>query len=291
MRLAALLVLLGACRPVMAPKVPAPDFDPSDAWEALLGQVVTADGLVDYDKLEANRGPLDEYVAWIGKYRRPPRSNQRHAFMLNAYNALVLYQVLERGRPASVQDVDGWLPKPGSAFFYETAFLVDGTPTSLDEIGTEYLRFKQLDYRDHAAMNGASRSSPPLRPSLYDTTHVEKQLREQMMRWVADDARGVRVEDGVAVFSPIFDWYGYDFDFQTQGDDLCSIASRFAAGAKKLALRKASAVGCPHRYFEFDDALNDGSGEPSAPAPSPDVPVEPDPSEPVPVPAPPDDPG
>ncbi len=290
MRRWALLVLLGACRPVMAPKVPAPDYDPSEAWETLLGQVVTVDGMVDYDKLEANRGPLDEYVAWVGRDRSPPRSNQRHAFMLNAFNALVLFQVLERGRPASVDAVDGWLPKPGSAFFYETAFLVDGTPTSLDEIRTEYLRFKLLDYRDHAALNSASRSSPPLRSTLYENSHLDKQLREQMMRWVADDARGVRMDDGVAVFSPLFDWYGYDFDFQTQGDDLCAVASRYASGAKKLALRKASAVGCPHRFGEFDDALNDDSGGTIAAPPAP-AEREADPSEPVAVPAPPEDPG
>lgn len=290
MRRWALLVLLGACRPVMAPKVPTPEGDPSDAWEALLGQVVTTDGLVDYDKLEASRGPLDDYVAWIGKDRHPPRSNQRHAFMLNAYNALVMFQVLERGRPASVNAVDGWLPQPGSAFFFETAFLVDGTPTSLHEIDAEYLRFKQLDYRDHAAINGGFRGGPPLRNTLYDNTRLDRQLREQMMRWVADDARGVHMDDGVVVFSALFDWYAYDFDFQTQGDDLCTIASRFASGAKKLALRKAAAIGCPHRYAEFDDALNDGTGQAVVP-PEPSADEGADPDAPTPVPAAPGDPG
>lgn len=270
----ALLVLLAGCRAVIEPKVPPPDRDPSDAWEALLGSVVTPDGLVDYDTLEANRGPLDDYVAWIGKERSIARSNQRHAFMLNAYNALVLFQVLERGRPGSVLDVDGWLPEPGSAFFFETAFRVDGTATSLHEIEHEYLRFKQLDYRDHAAINCASRSCPPLRPTLYDNNRLDKQLKEQMMVWVADDARGVSVRRDEAVFSPIFDWYAYDFDFQTQGEDLCTIAARFAVGPKRTALRGLAARGCPHRFADYDWSLNDASGAAALPAaaPAPEAP-------------------
>ncbi len=251
---------LAGCRPVLAPRVPTPSADPTEAWGALLGEVVTEDGLVDYDALEANRGPLDAYVAWLARPRRHrDRDAPRHALALNAYNALVLYAVLEDGRPASVRDVDGWLPVSGSGFFYERAFLIEGQPTSLHELEHEWLRGKVMDYRDHAALNCASRSCPPLRGELYQQGGLPRQLDEQMERWVADDVRGVRIEGDEAVFSPIFSWFGWDFSLFTAGDDLCTTAASYATGEKKAALRRLAREGCPHRFFAYDWSLNDAS--------------------------------
>lgn len=253
-------LLAGACRPMLAPSVPPPDRDPSRAYDRLLGRVVTEDGLVDYDRLEAERAALDDFVAWIARPRRVPRSNMQHAFWLNAYNALVLYAVLEDERPDSVLDVDGWMPSPGSGFFCERAFLVQGRPVSLWEIEHERLRGRVMDYRDHAAMNCASRSCPPLRDEMYDLRSLGTQLKDQMTRWVDDDARGVRIEDGQAVFSPIFDWFAWDFGFLTAGDDLCTTAARFATGPKARRLEALAEEGCPHTFFAYDWTLNDASG-------------------------------
>jgi hypothetical protein len=257
-------VLLGlgllACRPVLAPTVPAPRAEPAEAWDAVLREVVTADGLVDYDLLEARREALDQYVAWIARPRPPaPRDNPQHAFWLNAYNALVLFAVLEDDCPASVKDVAGWLPMGGSGFFFERAFLVEGRPTSLFEIEHEHLRGTVMDVRDHAALNCASRGCPPLRNETYRSRQLDQQLREQMGRWVDDDARGVRIEAGQAVFSPIFDWYAHDFALFTGEGDLCTTAARFASPPKAERLRELAAEGCPHRFSDYDWSLNDAS--------------------------------
>lgn len=261
MKLGVLLLGLAACRPVLAPRQAPPDEDPSAAYDALLGRVVTEAGWVDYDRLEADRGALDAYVAWIAKPRpNLPRDNPRHAFMINAYNALVLYAVLEDGRPASVLDVQGWLPTPGSGFFYERAFLVDGVPTSLWEIEHEFLRGKVMDHRDHAALNCASASCPPLRAGLYGGG-LNATLDAAMTRWIDDEVRGVRIEPGRAVFSPIFDWFAWDFSFFTSGDDLCTMAARHASPAKAKALRELADKGCPHSFFDYDWSLNDASGQ------------------------------
>jgi hypothetical protein len=254
-------VALGCgCRGVVAPVVDAPAVDPGEAWEATLREVVTADGLVDYDALEARRGSLDAYVAWIARDRaRVDRENTQHAFWLNAYNALVLYGVLHDDRPASVLDVDGWLPFEGSGFFYERAFIVQREPVSLWEIEHERLRGRVMDFRDHAALNCASRSCPPLRGELYRVQGLEEQLRDQMGRWIDDDARGVRIEDGQAVFNPIFDAFAWDFSFLSAGEDLCTLTSRFAASEKAAQLVRLAEAGCPHRFFEYDWSLNDAS--------------------------------
>lgn len=256
------LVFGMGCRSVLEPKVDVPQKNPSGAWNRLLGEVVTDEGLVDYDHLEANREVLDAYVAWLAKPReRMRRHLPRHAFWINAYNALVMYAVLEDGRPHSVMDVDGWWPKPGSGFFLERAFRVDGHPVSLWEIEHERLRHKTLDFRDHAALNCASKSCPPLRDSLYGEAQIEGQLADQMARWVNDPERGVTVEGGVASFSPIFDWFAYDFAFQTVGQDLCTTLSMHAEHDLARKLRRLARKGCPHTFRDYDWSLNDASGQ------------------------------
>lgn len=262
-RWGAVLVLAGACRTSMRPDGAA-DPDAPERWEETLGAVVTADGLVDYDLLEQRRESLDDFVVWLAEPDNwsGKMTKDWHARYLNAYNALVLYQVLERGRPSSVLDPRRLLPVAGSAFFLETQFKVGPDWLSLTEIEHERLRQKELDIRDHAALNCASRSCPPLRSELYRAAGkgmLRSQLDDQMMMWVMSD-RGVRFDDdGSAVFNPIFDWYALDFEFWTAGKDLCATAASFATGKRKDRLQELAARGCPHRFFEYDWSLNDAS--------------------------------
>lgn len=237
------------------------------AWEATLERIVQPDGTVDYDALEADRSGLDDYVAWIasGQEMRGKKKADHHDFWLNAYNALVIFQVLERGRPASVMDVDGWLPVPGSGFFLETQFQVGVDALSLSEIEHERVRMKELNYRDHAALNCASLGCPPLRPELYVKERLKEQLTEQMDLWMADREKGVRVEDGVAVFSPIFDWYAFDFEFTSGGLNPCEIAAQHTVGPIRDELAALGRTGCPHRFMGYDWRLNDARSTPAGP--------------------------
>lgn len=255
------LLLLAGCRETLVPGVPPPQRDAQRAWGELLSEVVTDDGYVDYDALESNREPLDGYVAWLATEEawKGKLTKDWHAQYLNAYNALTIFQVLVRGRPASVLDVSSIVPVAGFGFFYGTDFELDDERLSLAEIEHERLRLKEVDYRDHAAMNCASRSCPPLRRELYKVGRLDEQLQEQMERWVADDERGVRIEDGALVMSPIFDWYPRDFEFGSAGLNVCEVAAQYAKGDKRALLRKLGAQGCPHTTFAYDWSLNDAS--------------------------------
>ncbi len=254
-----LLALLG-CRTVMTSDAEI-SGNPIRQWERVLAQSVTDEGLVDYDHLEANREALDKYVAWVhsSKPWEGKKTRERHALYLNAYNALVLFQVLERDRPPSVLEPRGWIPKGGSAFFVETAFVMGPDTLSLSEIEHERIRMKELDYRDHAAMNCASMSCPPMRPEVYLPVNLDAQLTDQMNRWMQDERTGVRIEGDVAVFNPIFDWFERDFWFTTAGMDRCEIAAQHTTGAKQKKLLELHEQGCPHRTFDYDWALNDAS--------------------------------
>ncbi|MEQ1567701.1 MAG: DUF547 domain-containing protein [Myxococcota bacterium] len=251
----------GGCRESMSSTAPA-DKGAVPAWGKLLAQVVDERGFVDYDALEADRGPLDRYVAWMGNERAWPGKTTKdwHAQYLNTYNALVMYQVLERGRPASVLDVQGIVPKGGYKFFHGTQFPVGGEWLTLAEIENERVRWKEMDYRDHAAMNCASKSCPPLRAELYGGGKMEAQLDEQFHQWINDDERGVRIVDGQAQFSPIFDWFARDFEFFTAGISPCTLAASVTDDpAKQQALYDLASQGCPHGTFDYDWSLNDAS--------------------------------
>ncbi len=255
-----LLALLG-CRETLYSPAEAPEKGAQRAYGELLERIVTTDGLVDYDLLEEDREPLDNYVAWLQTENawKANRPNERPAEWVNAYNALVLFQVLERERPGSVLDVKGFLPVDGAKFFYGTQFPVnDGEYLSLSEIEHERVRHAELDFRVHAALNCASMSCPPLRPKLYAHKGFPQQLREQFSAWV-DDPRGLYFEDDMVVFNPIFDWYANDFEFFSGGQDLCELTSKYTTGKRSQELRKLSAKGCPHRFFEYDWSLNDAS--------------------------------
>lgn len=257
MRVPLVLLSLG-CRESLSSRGMAYDEAPR-AWAELLARVVTLEGAVDYDLLEREREPLDDYVAWITTDAAwTGRANKDwHAQYLNIYNALVLFQVVERERPESVRDVGGLVPVPGYTFFHGTQFRVDMEWLSLAEIENERIRWKEMDYRDHAALVCGARSCPPLRAELYRTPSLQGQLDDQMNRWVMDDERGVRVEDGVAVFNPIFDWYARDFEFFSAGRDPCTLAAEHATGKKRIGLLELAAEGCPRTFFDYDWSLNE----------------------------------
>lgn len=261
---ALLILLLFACRTTLEPSVPPRDDAPKQ-WGALLEQAVDEDGYVDYDRIARRKVVLDRYVAWLKRERvgRIARPAYRRAHWINAFNGLVIYQILERGRPDSVLDAPGW-PR-GAGFFYWTAFPLDGNRLTLSlwEIGYERILAQHQDYREFAALHLGARSSPPLRAGLYTGDTLGQQLDEAFTRWMMD-RRGVRLEGGRALFNPIFQRHARQFAHYAQPADLCTLAVRHTRGKRRARLKELADQGCPHGFFDFDWRLNDAS-EPEDP--------------------------
>ena len=251
----ALLVLaaLAACQ--TAVPIPAvPQSDPSPAYEALLHRVVTEDGYVDWDALQADRAALDAYVAWLSRPGALPDDPvAAHATWLNAYNAWTLFGVLDTGVPGSVQDVPGWIPQPGSGFFLERTWDLGGDRVSLYVAEHTHIRGGIADWRDHAALNCASASCPPLRRELYDPPRLDAQLDDQVRRWADDPVRGWRTDGGAFVFTPIFSWFAEDFP--TTDGGLCALLAPHAV-IRRGELERGAREGCPTEFFAYDWRLN-----------------------------------
>ena len=195
----------------------------------LKGEVVDAEGQVDYGALKANAALYDELnaksqeLAGLDPEKLGDASDaEKLAFFINVYNVLSIHAVIARGIERSVME------QP--TFFRTSAYRIAGHVLTLDEIENGVLRrnaappmargplfgpddprlaFRPnaLDPRFHAALVCSSRSCPPV--AFYDADSIERQLDVAMHGFVAATV-GVN-ERGRPRLSAIFDWYRADF--------------------------------------------------------------------------------
>lgn len=191
----ALLVVLVGCGPDVEPP-PLPPLDPAPAWEQRLREVVSPEGEVDYAALRADSAALRDYVGWVARNGpetvgfRLTDDNMRLAWHLNALNALALWSVVE-GRPFATE----------KQVFPRVRVLLDSEPVRLDRYVTHRVLATYEEPLVAAALACGARSCPPAPTSLYRKPTIERQLREQLQRWVAS-GRLVREEGGKLYFSP-----------------------------------------------------------------------------------------
>jgi hypothetical protein len=187
-------------------------------WNAALGRWVRPGG-VDYDAVRAEEGDLSRFVATLGEMgprvapERFTTEPERLAYYINAYNALVLFAVVDNWPINTVHDVRGWLdPRAGFGFFYGLRFPLDGGAVNLYDLENDVIR-GFVDARIHAAINCASKSCPALAPYAFEPAQLDDQL-DAVTRdfcsnpphvWVDDEAEEIRL-------SAIFEWYQPDFE-------------------------------------------------------------------------------
>ena len=167
---------------------------------------VVRDGRVDYLALRDDHAGLDMYIAQIARTNPAEleSDNDRLAFWLNTYNALVLDAVLDNWPLASVRDVPG--------FFSKRSHRVSAKNMSLQEIMNDKLRGGFSDPRVLFATVWACIGCAPLSPEPYSGRHVAEQLDKVVTAALLDE-RYVRVDTSASVvYMPEFvKWYEADF--------------------------------------------------------------------------------
>src|SRR5438105_2635128 len=148
-----------------------------DVWSALLADVVTPEGKVDYARLAEHRGLLERVVAELGAASpesdpgRFPSEEDRLAYWLNAYNAFTLHAIIAEYPITSV-----WKTRDGQ-FFQRRRHVAGGRAISLDDIEHEILRGQFAEPRIHFAINCGSNGCPPMRPAAYEGARLRETLR------------------------------------------------------------------------------------------------------------------
>jgi hypothetical protein len=127
-----------------------------------------------------------------------------------------------------------------------------GRTLTLNHLEHDIIRKDYPDPRIHFALICAARGCPPLRDEVYVAERLEEQLNDQARQFLATPVKN-RVDAGARTvyLSPIFKWYGADFE-KKHGSVLAAMqpywpkesASALAQGGFKI------------RYSDYDWSLN-----------------------------------
>ena len=173
------------------------------------------DGLVYYRALRGERGRLDRYVASLNVAPATLQNwsrDEKIAFWLNAYNAIVLQTVINRypiqgkaaGYPAaSIRQI------PGA--FDQTRHRVGGRSLTLDDIEKTVLPEFE-DPRLYLALGRGAVGSGRLRSEAYAPSRLSAQLAAVQADFVSDGAM-IRIDrlNGRMSLTPIISWREAEF--------------------------------------------------------------------------------
>lgn len=235
-------------------------------WNESLGRWVQA-GDVDYAAVLQDEAELRRFIATlatIGPRSTPERFTtgpERLSYYINAYNALVLFAVVDNWPIDTVHDVRGWLdPRAGFGFFYGLRLPLDGGETNLYDLENEIIR-GFLDARIHAAINCASKSCPPLMPYAFEPARLDEQL-DAVTRAFCSSPPHVYVDSEAEEIqlSAIFDWYQPDFEEHARRlgkpATVLDFIIAFARPEVAMGLEAAREAGFEVAFQPYDWTLN-----------------------------------
>jgi hypothetical protein len=176
---------------------------------AFLQKIVNKDGKVNYKALQRNPEMLDALLSNIADFDvTKAEMADQYAFYLNAYNALVIGEIVKNYPLTSVQDMPG--------FFNRARMRVGRDMLTLDQIETDKLRKIYDDPRLHFALVCGTNSCPRLSRTAYVGKDLFVQLNNQA-RFALLDPGYVKVDDAKKIvrLPEIFQWY--ESDFSTSG--------------------------------------------------------------------------
>ena len=173
----------------------------------LLSKYATPSGVkyAEWKNNAADMQALQGVVDAIAQEKVSGGTKEQLAFYVNAYNAWILHEALEKYPTKSVKDAL-------FTFFTSKSINVAGQQTSFKRLEDDVIRAKFDEPRIHVALNCASQSCPPLLSEPFRADQLDAQF-EKLARGFVNSDRGVRLSaDGkTAELSQIFEWYKDDF--------------------------------------------------------------------------------
>ena len=240
-----LILPLAAAGLLAAPLSPAlataPPPNLSAATSAFLARHVNAAGNVNYAAIKRSPAELNGLLQRIETFdAAAAKPADREAFYLNAYNLLVIGEVVARYPLVSVEKVPG--------FFDKNLVSVAGEKLTLNDLEARKLRQPYNDPRVHFALVCGAKGCPRLSKTAYVGSQLDAQLATQT-RKVLQDPAFIRVDakTGKVQLSQIFKWY--EADFKASGKTGVAYVNQFRPGP---AIPATYAVD----YYTYDWSLN-----------------------------------
>jgi Protein of unknown function, DUF547 len=158
-------------------------------------------GHVDYARIKRDSKELDAVIDQIQRVDLDSlQSRDEEAFLINAYNALVISAVVKHYPIHSTRDVPG--------FFDEEKHLIGGRYVTLDSLEKGMLLKKFPDPRIHFALVPAARGAPRLQDDPYRGVPLEQELEDHVASsLISPNLVQVDAENGVVYLSQLFKWY------------------------------------------------------------------------------------
>ncbi len=200
---------------------------PVASWAAVLSRFVDARGEVDFPALANDRADLERYVRYVASTRFDslPDGPERLAHMINAYNALSMFNVLESGIPATHAGFNK------VKFFVLRKLEIGGERMSLrayeNEVIRPYARGRS-EPRIHFALNCSALACPTLPRTPFTGTALDAELeRETRAFFARTENFRVDAAAGTVWLSELLDFYPEDF-VPRPAASLLEYANRYA---------------------------------------------------------------
>jgi len=226
--LALLILVAGRLAVVPVPQIPLTDAKAAQAaWARVLARFVNTQGEVDFDAMSRDRADLDRYVRFVADtpWSSITDARERLAHLINTYNALSMFNVIESGIPASHA---GWRKL---IFFVYRKFHIGGHVMSLYRFENDVIRpfMRSLgDPRVHFALNCSAVSCPMLPRTPFTAGALDVELERESKAFFAQP-QNFRIDSATHTvwLSEILKFYTEDF-VPVQGRNLIEFANRYS---------------------------------------------------------------
>lgn len=202
--------------------------DALPAWQATLSRFVDEQGRTDFKDLQGQTDELKEIVdaiASVSPMSHPelfPTRNEVIAYHINAYNALAMYGVIDRG-----------IPKNFSSFFKRASFFkfrkvtIGGKSTNLYDYENKVIR--PLDEpRVHFALNCMVRDCPRLPQEAFHPDTLDTVLDKLTREFFSKDLHILIDADAKTLqLSGILKFYTKDFVASGKKQDLSEYVNKY----------------------------------------------------------------
>ncbi len=246
----------------------ASDDDLYAPWARVLAGYVDDEGLVDYAGLKAaGFADLEAFMTAIAAVDPTSFTNdtERMAFWINAYNAVVIWGVVERYPLESVRDVGALWGLIGG--FFKQKYPVAGDQMSPDNIEHDTLRAKFDDERIHWALVCAAFGCPRLLNEPYRAENLDEMLGQQSYEFLRQPrALQLDRDSGTLYLTKYFDWY--EGDFEMVAEDVVDYVLRYAPDADAAYIREHRDT-LRVKIMGYDWTLNDQPNGPRSRRPVP----------------------
>ena len=196
------------------------------------------DGLVKYKQIKKNDGNIHELVKYVSNADLSSfNSTEKLAFYINAYNLLVINQIVENYPVESPTSISG--------FFDIKKHIIAGEKLTFNDLENEKIRTYN-DPRIHFVLVCAALGCPKLGSFSFVPEKLEEQLTQQT-KLVLNDPDFIKADGNMVKISEIFSWYRQDFGKSDR--DIILFINRYR-GDPLLENTKLN-------YYSYDWTLNE----------------------------------